>query len=411
MGKSGMKSESPLRVAILGATGSIGDNTLDVLARHGGAFQVALLTGHKNLPKLAKLAEQWQPQHVATSDPGSLSTLREAMQGLASPTPAVHAGMEAISTLCASDEIDVVVAGMVGSAGVEPVLAAAAAGKTILLANKESLVMAGDIVMRTARASGARIIPLDSEHNAIYQCLPGDYLCGNTPESVHKLILTASGGPFWDRPAETFIDITPGQACNHPKWRMGAKISVDSATLMNKGLELIEAHWLFNLPATKLDVHVHPQSLVHSLVVYEDGSLLAQLGEPDMRIPIAYGLGQCLPVAEKGPPRLPSGAKTLDLLSHGTLAFYPPDDDKFPSLKLARQAIEAGGILAAALNASNEETVQAFLDGRISFPAIARINARVMEKIHNQPVESFEHLQQVDVEVRAMTQNEIHAHA
>ena len=406
-----MKTASPLQVAILGATGSIGDNTLDVLARHGGAFQVALLTGHKNLPKLAKLAEQWQPQHVATSDPGSLSTLREGMQGLASPTPAVHAGMAAISALCASDAIDVVVAGMVGSAGVEPVLAAAAAGKTILLANKESLVMAGDIVMRTARASGARIIPLDSEHNAIYQCLPDDYLCGNTPQSVHKLILTASGGPFWDRPAETFSNITPEQACNHPKWRMGAKISVDSATLMNKGLELIEAHWLFNLPATQLDVHVHPQSLVHSLVVYEDGSLLAQLGEPDMRIPIAYGLGQCLAATEKRPPRLPSGAKTLDLLSHGTLAFYPPDDDKFPSLKLARQAIEAGGILAAALNASNEETVQAFLDHRISFPAIARINARVMEKIHNQPVESFEHLQQVDVEVRAMTQNEIHAHA
>jgi len=405
-----MKTASPLRVAILGATGSIGDNTLDVLARQGDAFQVVLLTGHHNLKKLAEITARWQPQHVATSDPAKLTELRSQLHAMASPVPETHAGLAAISDLCASESIDVVVAGMVGSAGVEPVLAAAAAGKTILLANKESLVMAGDIVMRTARENNARIIPLDSEHNAIYQCLHDNYACGQAPESVQKLILTASGGPFWDWPAEDFARITPEQACNHPKWQMGPKISVDSATLMNKGLELIEAHWLFDVPASQLDVHVHPQSLVHSLVVYKDGSFLAQLGEPDMRIPIAYGLGQCLSTGQQ-PVRLASGAATLDLLSHGKLEFYPPDDEKFPSVQLARQAIEAGGIMAAALNASNEETVQAFLDRRISFPAIARINARVMETIHNQKVESFEHLQQVDVEVRAMTQNEIQIHA
>ncbi len=405
-------NESPLKVALLGATGSIGENTLAVLQKHPRLFATTVLTAHSNTAKLAELAAQWQPQHVAVSDDSRLASLRNEMaaRGLSRAVHA-HAGMEAISQICASDTVDVVVAGMVGSAGVEPVLAAAAAGKTILLANKESLVMAGNIVMRTAAENGAQIIPLDSEHNAIYQCLPDNYRCGQRPDSVQKLILTASGGPFWDVPAADFEHITPEQACNHPKWRMGRKISVDSATLMNKGLELIEAHWLFNLPAAQLDVHVHPQSLVHSLVAFEDGSLLAQLGEPDMRIPIAYGLSQSL-AAERGQAvRLASGARTLDLLSHGRLDFYPPDHHKFPNLLLAREAIDAGGIMSAVLNASNEEAVQAFLDERIGFPAIARINRAIMEKTRNVRVESFEHLQAVDVEVRTMTQNEIQQHA
>lgn len=403
-----MSASQPLRVAVLGATGSIGDNTLDVLARHPSLFQVVLLTGHRNTDKLARLAVQWHSAHVAVSSPDHFGALKNKLT--ANPSPVIHAGMAAISSLCASDAVDVVVAGMVGAAGIEPVLAAASAGKTILLANKESLVMAGDILMRAARSSGARIIPLDSEHNAVYQCLPDGYRCGHTPDSVDKLILTASGGPFWDRPADTFEHITPEQACAHPKWRMGPKISVDSATLMNKGLELIEAHWLFNLPASQLDVHVHPQSLVHSLVVFQDGSLLAQLGEPDMRIPIAYGLSQCISGEQSSVARLASGAKNLDLLAHGQLTFYPPDNERFPSLQLARQAIEAGGILSAALNASNEEAVQAFLERRIGFGHIARINARVLEKMTNTPVESFEHLCQVDVEVRTMTQEEIRHH-
>ncbi len=404
-----MNHNGPVKIAVLGATGSIGDSTLDVLKRHAGHFEVTLLTAHRNGEKLLKLVDEWQPRHVAVSDSDCFLDVKNRLNTGAAKNVCLHAGIPAISALCASGAVDVVVAGMVGSAGVEPVLAAAEAGKTILLANKETLVMAGDIVMRAVRDNQARIIPLDSEHNAIYQCLPDGYHCGQTPPAVEKLILTASGGPFWNEPPENFPGITPKQACRHPKWNMGRKISVDSATLMNKGLELIEAHWLFNLPAEKLDVHVHPQSLVHSLVAYEDGSLLAQLGEPDMRIPIAYGLGQCVPADEQtAPRRLPSGARMLDLLAHGTLTFHPPDDARFPSIRLARNAIEAGGILPAVLNASNEEAVQAFLDGRIGFHQIAQINARILEKTDNTAVESFEHLQQVDVEVRTLAQKEIH---
>ncbi len=405
------RHNAPVRLAILGATGSIGENTLDVLRRHAKHFEVSLLTAHNNTGKLATLAAEWDPRHVAVSDPASFSNLKKHVHKAGARQARLHAGMPSISDLCASADVDVVVAGMVGAAGVAPVLAAAKAGKTILLANKESLVMAGGIVMRAARRHGACIIPLDSEHNAIYQCLPDNYRCGQTPRSVRKLILTASGGPFWRMPTTDFDKITPEQACNHPKWRMGRKISVDSATLMNKGLELIEAHWLFKLPSAKLDVHVHPQSLVHSLVAFEDGSLLAQLGEPDMRIPIAYGLAQCLPQDGSIGSRIGSGANLLDLLSAGSLTFCPPDMQRFPALELARSAIDAGGTAAAVLNASNEEAVCAFLQRRIGFLDIFRVNAAVMEGIRHQEVESFEHLQQVDVEARTLAHDEIQKNA
>lgn len=390
-----MKHMSPKNIVVLGATGSIGDSTLDIIARHPGRFHVFALTGHGNVNKLHQLCIKHQPNYVVISSEEKYQELQQLISSSQLKTKTL-AGKQALIDICKADEVDMVVAGIVGSAGMEPVLATVQAGKDLLLANKEALVMAGGIVMRAAHENNARIIPLDSEHNAIYQCLPDDYQVGATPADLDKIILTASGGPFWNKDGATFKDITPEQACAHPNWDMGRKISVDSATLMNKGLEVIEAHWLFNLSSDKIDVHIHPQSIIHSMVCYQDGSVLAQLGEPDMRIPIAFGLGLR--------DRIASGASLIDLLKTETLQFSPPDYDKFPCLGLARVAIELGGTAMATLNVANEVSVAAFLNNQMPFTAIANINQQVMQQADICAVENIQQLIELDIEIRALAQ-------
>lgn len=383
-------SESKCKnVVVLGATGSIGDSTLDIISRHPSQFNIYAISGHSNVKKLATLALKFNPQYVVVSDISQYNSLKIMLD---QTNTVVMSGKNELINICQMDEVDMVVAGIVGSAGMEPVLAAVNAGKELLLANKEALVVAGDLVMQAAKDSAAKIIPLDSEHNAIYQCFPDDYIVGETPKDIEKIILTASGGPFWNTDKDLFKSITPEQACAHPNWDMGRKISVDSATLMNKGLEIIEAHWLFNLPVNKIDVHVHPQSIIHSMVCYKDGSVLAQLGEPDMRIPIAYGLGMR--------KRISSGANFINLLDNNKLEFYPPNYEKFPCLTLAKQAIEMGGTAMAILNFANEVSVDAFLNRQIPFTGIAEINCQIMTNASIEIVESVEQLLQIDNETR-----------
>lgn len=382
-------------VVILGATGSIGASSLDIIARHPDKFNVLALSCHSNITKLIELAKKFTPKYIVISDENKYLEFSQLYSGACE----VLVGANELKNICQLIDTDMVIAGIVGSAGMEPVLATVKKGKDLLLANKEALVLAGEIVMNAAHESGAKIIPLDSEHNAIYQCLPDTYNCGNTPQDIDKIILTASGGPFWNTDSSDFEQITPKQACTHPNWDMGRKISVDSATLMNKGLEIIEAHWLFNLPENKIDVHVHPQSIVHSMVCYKDGSVLAQLGEPDMRIPIANGLGM--------PNRINSGAAMLDLLQSNDLQFFPPNYKKFPCLALAKHAINAGGTSMAILNAANEISVDAFLSHKIPFTGIAKINEEIMTKATVSQVENVAQLLQIDEEVRVMTRQMI----
>jgi len=380
-------------VLVLGATGSIGDSTLDIISRHPESFNVVGVTGHKNIEKLIELCQKFEPTYVLSTDDSSYHLLYAALK---KTQVNVLSGNDELLSLCQSDEVDMVVAGIVGNAGMQPVLASVEAGKDLLLANKEALVMAGDLVMQAAKKNSANIIPLDSEHNAIYQCLPDSYQVGNTPEDIEKIILTASGGPFLDRDKNTFHKITPEMACAHPNWDMGRKISVDSATLMNKGLEVIEAHWLFNLGADKIDVHVHPQSIIHSMVCYNDGSILAQLGNPDMRIPIAYGLGLR--------SRISSGASLIDLIQNNQLQFLAPDYEKFPCLALAQDAIKTGGTSMAILNCANEASVAAFLDSQIPFNAIAEINQQIMQQSNTEVVENVQQLIELDKEIRKIAQ-------
>lgn len=382
------------KLVILGATGSIGDSTMDIIGRHPQRFEVFAITGHSNINKLTELCKKFKPQYVVISNHNLYSELTTSIKSCNLKTE-VLAGEAAMQEMCQHPEVDLVVAGIVGSAGMKPVLATVKAGKTLLLANKEALVLAGQLVMQEAQKNQAKIIPLDSEHNAIYQCLNDNYTVGDTPKNIDKIILTASGGPFWNRPKEQFTNITVEQACAHPKWDMGRKISVDSATMMNKGLEIIEAHWLFNLPEAQIDVHVHPQSIVHSMVCYKDGSVLAQLGEPDMRIPISYGLGL--------PDRISSGSNTIDLLTAQNLQFFAPDDDRFPCVALARSAIQKGGSAMAILNAANEISVEAFLNRQISFSSIATVNDAIMQQSDIVTVESIEQLMQLDEQTRMLT--------
>lgn len=386
-------SENIKNVLVLGATGSIGDSTLDIISRHPERFNVIALSGHSNINKLVKLCHRFNPTYVISTKDCCYSELKDA---LSSTHTQVLSGNDELLKLCQLDEVDMVVAGIVGNAGMQPVLAAVEAGKDLLLANKEALVMAGDLVMQAAKNNNANIIPLDSEHNAIFQCLPDSYQVGSTPNDIEKIILTASGGPFLSRDKNTFKEITPAMACAHPNWDMGRKISVDSATLMNKGLEVIEAHWLFNLKVDEIDVHVHPQSIVHSMVCYKDGSILAQMGEPDMRIPIAYGLGLR--------SRISSGAKLIDLLVNNQLQFLSPDYDKFPCLALANDAIKTGGTSMAILNCANEASVAAFLDNQIPFTAIAEINQQIMHQSNKEAVENVQQLIELDREIRLKTQ-------
>jgi 1-deoxy-D-xylulose-5-phosphate reductoisomerase len=342
------------RIAILGATGSIGKSTLDLVERNPGRFAVSAVSAATNVEALADIARRTGAALAVIADEAHLNRLRELLAGTGCRAAAGESGLVEVAV----GDADLVVAGIVGCAGLRPSMAAVETGKTVALANKEALVTAGDLMIRAAQKSGATILPVDSEHNAIFQCL-----AGNREQDVAKIILTASGGPFRTSTADLIARATPSQAIAHPNWSMGATISVDSATLMNKGLELIEAHYLFGLPSERLDVVIHPQSVIHSMVEFVDGSVLAQLGSPDMRIPIAYALAW--------PERIATPAQRLDLAAIARLDFETPDLARFPSLRLAREALEAGGAAPIVLNAANEAAVAAFLAGRLAFPEIA----------------------------------------
>jgi 1-deoxy-D-xylulose-5-phosphate reductoisomerase len=354
---------------VLGATGSIGASALDVVARHPDRFRVGALAAHRNVASLAELCAKFRPTLAVIADASLESELRDRLRA-ANLATRVAAGAEALIEAATEPSCDTVVAAIVGAAGLESTLAAARAGKRLLLANKEAVVMAGPLLRAALDAGGGELLPIDSEHNAVFQCLPPERASLDAA-GVRRIVLTASGGPFRGRKAESLAAITPDMACAHPNWRMGRKISVDSATLMNKGLEVIEAHFLFDAPAERIEVVVHPQSIVHSMVEYADGSVLAQLGNPDMRTALAYALAW--------PERIDAGVATLDLLRIARLDFEAPDRDTFACLDLAYGALAAGGSAPIALNAANEEAVAAFLDGGLPFLAIPQVIEKTME--------------------------------
>lgn len=360
-----------LKVTVLGATGSIGLSTLDVIARHPERYSVFALTAFSRVAELKALCLRHRPRFAVLADEAQARVLQADLHAAGLATR-VLVGCGGLCEVAAHPEVDVVMAAIVGAAGLRPTLSAVQSGKRVLLANKEALVMSGALFMQALQQSEAVLLPIDSEHNAIFQCLPTDYSRGMAAVGVRRILLTASGGPFRKMPAEALVDVTPEQACAHPNWSMGRKISVDSASMMNKGLELIEACWLFNARPSQVEVVVHPQSVIHSMVDYVDGSVLAQLGNPDMRTPIAHALAW--------PERIDSGVSALDLLRIGQLEFQAPDDARFPCLRLAREAAEAGGTAPAMLNAANEVAVEAFLGRRIRFTEIASIIADVLEQ-------------------------------
>ncbi|GGX61551.1 1-deoxy-D-xylulose-5-phosphate reductoisomerase [Saccharospirillum salsuginis] len=374
-------------VSVLGATGSVGCNTLDVIERHPDRFDLFAISGHRNLDRLAEQALRFRPRYVVVPDDTGRTQLLERLSGQGTE---ILVGEAALADVAAHPDVDTVMAAIVGSAGLSSSLAAARAGKRLLLANKESLVVAGHLLMAAVAESGAELLPIDSEHNAIFQCMPSDH----RRQGIASVLLTASGGPLRDMSAGQLAGVTPEQAVAHPNWSMGRKISVDSASLMNKGLELIEACWLFDLTPDQIEVVIHPQSVIHSMVRYLDGSVIAQMGTPDMRTPIAYGLAY--------PDRIVSGAEPLAFDPTLQLTFDTPDRDRFPCLRLAEEAIADGGTLPAVLNAANEITVAAFLDRRLSFPDIARINEAVMNQMGAEPVQSVEQLLSVDARARAL---------
>ena len=384
---------APRGVAILGCTGSIGRSTLAVIGMHPERFRVAMLGAMRSWQVVVEQALQFSPDAVVLVEPEAAQHARAALQAAGSRTQ-VESGIEALAAGVTGAGVDMVMAAIVGAAGLLPTLAAVRAGKRVLLANKESLVMAGQLLMDEVHRAGTEIIPIDSEHNAIFQCMPANYLPGDAARGVTRVILTASGGPFRLTEPSRLKSVTPDEACNHPKWKMGRKISVDSATLMNKGLEVIEATLLFGLPETQVDVVVHPQSLVHSLVEYADGSLLAQLGAPDMRTPIAQALAW--------PERIASGVQSLDMATVGRLEFEPPDHVRFPSLGLARAAARAGGTAPAVLNAANEVAVQAFLDGRLNFTGITTVIDEVLQRLDISPVKALGEVLDADAVARRL---------
>jgi len=370
-----------VRVAVFGSTGSIGLSTLDVLARHPGRFTVEVLAAANNDVRLLEQCLRHRPRVAVLHSEAAAERLAAGLRAAGAPTE-VRCGAAALEECAASDSVDAVMAAIVGAAGLPSTLAAARAGKRVLLANKESLVVAGPLLVDAARRGGATLVPIDSEHNAIFQCMPPGLETGRPGHGVHRVLLTASGGPFLRTPAASLAGVTPEQACAHPRWRMGRKISVDSATLMNKGLELIEACLLFGMEPARVEVVVHPQSIVHSMVEYVDGSILAQLGNPDMRTPIAHALGW--------PERIASGVQSLDLVAAARLDFEAPDLVRFPALRLARAAAEAGGTAPAALNAANEVAVAAFLEGRLGFLGIPRVIEAVLERHENRPAQALD---------------------
>ena len=368
-------------LVVLGSTGSIGENTLDVALRHPARFRIAALTARANDQALFEQCLRCRPDYAAMLDRAAAARLAERLTAAQSPTR-VLAGPEALVTAATLPDAELVMAAIVGAAGLAPTLAAAAAGKQLLLANKEALVLAGELLIDTARKSGSRILPIDSEHNAVFQCLPPGSEHGGTPRGVTRILLTASGGPFLKMRREDFASVTPEQAVAHPNWRMGRKISVDSATLMNKGLELIEACHLFGVGPDRVSIVIHPQSIVHSLVEYDDGSVLAQLSHPDMRVPIAHALGW--------PDRIASGVQSLDLVQVAQLSFEAPDLERFPCLGLAVRAARAGGTAPAVINAANEVAVAAFLDRVLNFDDIAAVIDSVLQQHSVKPVRTLD---------------------
>jgi 1-deoxy-D-xylulose-5-phosphate reductoisomerase len=372
---------------LFGATGSIGASALDVIARHPERFEVEALSAHRDVAKLVALCQRFRPRVAVIADAALIDPLQNALRDAGLATEALG-GLAALDSVAADAGSDTLIAAIVGAAGVSSTLAAAHAGKRLLLANKESVVLAGELLVRAATEGGATVLPIDSEHNAIFQCLPADGGRGG----VRRLLLTASGGPFRGRSRESLAAVTPDQACAHPKWVMGRKISVDSATLMNKGLEVIEAHHLFGLPAAAIEVLVHPQSIVHSLVDYVDGSVLAQLGNPDMRTALAHGLAW--------PERIDSGVAALDLATLGRLDFEPPDPAAFPCLGLAYAVLATGGTAPAILNAANEVAVAAFLDGRLPFLGIPDLLEATLASLSPEPAGSLDVLMASDAQAR-----------
>lgn len=378
---------------MLGATGSIGLSTLDVIARHPERYQVFALTGFSRLAELQVLCVRHLPRYAVVPDAESALELQNHLRAAGLQTE-VLVGEEGLCAVSADKAVDCVMAAIVGAAGLKPTLAAVQAGKKVLLANKEALVMSGALFMQAVKQSGAVLLPIDSEHNAIFQCLPGDYSRGLQAVGVRRVLLTASGGPFRETPLGELELVTPEQACAHPNWSMGRKISVDSASMMNKGLEMIEACWLFDARPEQIEVVIHRQSVIHSLVDYVDGSVLAQLGNPDMRTPIAHALAW--------PERIDSGVSPLDLFAIGRLDFERPDEQRFPCLRLAREAVQAGGSAPAMLNAANEVAVEAFLQRRIRFTDIARMIESVLNALPVRAVEALDTVFEADTRAREL---------
>lgn len=384
-------------VTVLGATGSIGLSTLDVIRRHPDRFSVYALTAGTRASELARLCVEFQPQVAVMACAEAAKELARLLADY--PAIQVLSGEQGLSMVAAAEPADTVMAAIVGAAGLAPTLAAVRAGKRVLLANKEALVMSGQLFMDAVADSGAELLPIDSEHNAIFQCMPADKVRDPRAAGITRILLTASGGPFRTLPAEQLRSVTPAQACAHPNWSMGQKISVDSATLMNKGLELIEACWLFNTTPDKVEVHVHPESIIHSMVEYADGSVLAQLGSPDMRTPIANGLAW--------PDRIEAGVTPLDLFAIGRFHFERPDLQRFPCLRLAAEAFAIGGTAPAVLNAANEVAVAAFLAGGLCFADIPVIIERTLAATEVVPADSFETIFRKDAEARERAREQI----
>lgn len=382
------------RVAVLGATGSIGGSTLDVLARHPDRFEVVALSANRQVQALADLCARHRPRW-AVIDAAHVPALRQALAGRGVGSVEVLPAPEGLQAVAAAPEVDTVMAAIVGAAGLAPCLAAARAGKRLLLANKEALVVGAEVFLHAVREGGALLLPIDSEHSAVFQALPEDPATWQA--RVDKIVLTASGGPFRTRDPATLAEVTPEQACAHPNWVMGRKISVDSATMMNKALEVIEARYLFGFEPQRIEVVIHPQSVVHSMVQYRDGSVIAQLGTPDMRVPIAYGLSW--------PQRIASGAQAPDFTRMGALTFENPDPVRFPGLQLAWEALQAPAGTTAVLNAANEEAVAAFLDGRLRFDRIHAVNRATLESYHPAVPADLDDLLAIDREARAVARD------
>jgi 1-deoxy-D-xylulose-5-phosphate reductoisomerase len=382
-------------ICILGATGSIGVNTLDVAARHPDKYKIVALSANSQVDRLVELCEQYLPEYAVMADAAAAAQLTTILKNKNSSVQ-VLSGIEGLEKIASLPQVDYVMAAIVGAAGLKPTLAAARAGKRILLANKEALVMSGKIFMDEVKKNHAVLLPIDSEHNAIFQCLPEDYAKGLSESGITKILLTGSGGPFRTKSVDELENVTPDEACAHPNWSMGRKISVDSATMMNKGLEIIEACWLFNTSPDNIQVVVHPQSVIHSMVQYSDGSVLAQLGQPDMRTPIAHALAW--------PERIESGVEKLDLFAVAKLEFEPPDYERFPCLRLAEQAIRKGGTAPAILNAANEIAVASFLANELKFTDIAFIVEQTLDNLNSRPAESLTEILEDDLAARKEAQ-------